>query len=394
MAGMNAEKNIYKHLMDVMERVDQLEANQKDLKLAHEKEMRKIKKEHREEIARINAKHQAEVTELKNELREVKEENRLLKEDKARRESNDHNDSSNSSLPPSTDQRPSKPKAANEYNSRTKSGRKSGSQAGHPGKAVKLEETKRLLEEKGIQPEVKEFGKPGPVWKERLVLDLPVGVKATLLRFYAAENGHVTIPKEYENEISYGNGLKNFVVYLYGQGVQSLQRTTEMIAGLTNDIIRLSEGTVSNWLERFHVAAGSAKAVIENRLLDHPVVNTDGTVMTMDGGQSYIRNFSAKKWVLYVPMRSKGHQSLSQIPFLKRFAGVLVHDHETSLYRYGIGHAECNVHLLRYLRKNTEDTQHRWSGNLAALLTEMNNLIKRLKASGATQLPAATLKRL
>ena len=401
MAGVNADKSIYKHLMDVMARVDELKAELTEEKQACKEEIQNLKQEHRKEIAKLNAKHQAEMAELKAELREVKEENwllkeenRLLKEDKARRESNDHNNSSNSSLPPSTDQRPSKPKSANKYNSRTKSGRKSGGQKGHPGKAVKLEEIKRLLEEKGIHPEIKEFGNPGSVWKERLVLDLPIGVKASLLRFYADETGHVAIPKEYENEVSYGKGLKSFAVYLYGQGVQSLQRTTEMIAGLTNDIVRLSEGTVNNWLKRFHNAAESVKKVIENRLLDHHRVNTDGTVVTMDGRQSYIRNFSTKEWVLYVPMGSKGHKSLSQIPFLQQFAGILVHDHETSLYRYGIGHAECNVHLLRYLRKNTEDTQHCWSSKLAALLTEMNNYVKRLKASGSKRIPEVTLERL
>lgn len=125
-------------------------------------------------------------------------------------------------------------------------------------------------------------------------------------------------------------------MYLYGQGVQSLQRTTELIAGLTNGIIHISEGTVSNWLERFHNAAEPEKSTIEKHLLMQRQVNTDGTVVTQDGKQSYIRNFSVKNWVLYVPMGSKGHKALSEIPFLQRFAGILMHDHETSLYRYGL----------------------------------------------------------
>ena len=53
--------------------------------------------------------------------------------------------------------------------------------------------------------------------------------------------------------------------------------------------------------------------------------------------------------VLYESMGSKGHKALSSIPFLQQYAGILVHDHETSLYSYGLDHAECNVHLLRYL---------------------------------------------
>lgn len=126
------------------------------------------------------------------------------------------------------------------------------------------------------------------------------------------------------------------MVYLYGQGVQSLQRTTELIKGLTKGVIHISEGTVCKWLERFHNAAETVKATIEKHLLVQHQVNTDGTVVTLDGKQSYIRNFSVKEWVLYVSMGSKGHKALSEIPFLKSFAGVLMHDHETSLYRYGL----------------------------------------------------------
>lgn len=35
--------------------------------------------------------------------------------------------------------------------------------------------------------------------------------------------------------------------------------------------------------------------------------------------------------------------------------------HETALYHFGTDHAECNVHLIRYLCKNTEETGHEWS---------------------------------
>ncbi|HIS31414.1 MAG TPA: hypothetical protein IAB44_07700 [Candidatus Limivivens intestinipullorum] len=35
-------------------------------------------------------------------------------------------------------------------------------------------------------------------------------------------------------------------------------------------------------------------------------------------------------------------------------------------------HVECNVHLLRFLRKNTEETGNGWSGKTIELLNEMN----------------------
>lgn len=35
----------------------------------------------------------------------------------------------------------------------------------------------------------------------------------------------------------------------------------------------------------------------------------------------------------------------------------MVHDHETALYHFGTDHSESNVHIIRYLRKNTEKSR-------------------------------------
>ncbi len=56
--------------------------------------------------------------------------------------------------------------------------------------------------------------------------------------------------------------------------------------------------------------------------------------------------------------------------------------HETALYHFGTDHAECNVHLIRYLRKTKEDTNHKWAENMIALLCEMNNARKELIRQG------------
>lgn len=41
---------------------------------------------------------------------------------------------------------------------------------------------------------------------------------------------------------------------------------------------------------------------LENRLLNQPVVNTDGTVVSVNGIQSFIRNISSWDTVIYEPL--------------------------------------------------------------------------------------------
>ena len=79
---------------------------------------------------------------LENENLALKKENQLLKDDNARLKSIINNDSSNTSLPPSTDPKGGKP--ANSYNGRKKTGRKAGGQKGHKGTTL----TKAEIEEK------------------------------------------------------------------------------------------------------------------------------------------------------------------------------------------------------------------------------------------------------
>ena len=92
----NYENGMYQQLMEIMGRLDTVE------------------KEHKQEVGELKA----EIADLKEENRLLRQEDRLLKDDNARLKSIINHDSSNTSLPPSTDQKGGKP--ANTYNGRKK----------------------------------------------------------------------------------------------------------------------------------------------------------------------------------------------------------------------------------------------------------------------------------
>ena len=116
--------------------------------------------------------------------------------------------------------------------------------------------------------------------------------------------------------------------------------------------------------------------------MNEKVVATDATNVTVDGKQCYVRNFSTFKTVVYRALKSKAISALEKLRFLEKYTGILIHDHETVLYHLGTGHGECNVHTIRYLRKNTEDTKKSWSDEMIQLLCEMNNNRKKAMESG------------
>ena len=143
--GGHYDKSVYNQLMEVMERLD------------------KAEERHRKEIYRIEHKNDEKLCGLRNEISELKgkvktlekensdlrKENQLLKDDNARLRSIINNDSSNSSLPPSSDQtgsgKPERTKSANEYNGREKTGRKAGGQKGHKGTTLTKSDIEKAI---------------------------------------------------------------------------------------------------------------------------------------------------------------------------------------------------------------------------------------------------------
>lgn len=164
-------------------------------------------------------------------------------------------------------------------------------------------------------------------------------------------------------------------------------RIADFLNAAAGDDLGLSEGSIYHFCADFGRRAEESICHLEQEQLSASVVATDATVVTVNGKQCYIRNFSTNSAVLYTAMKSKTLKAMKKVSFLKRYAGTLVYDHETALYHFGIRHGECNVHLLRYLKKNTEETENRWSGEISGMLSEINRERKRMIARGGDMFP-------
>lgn len=355
---------MYRQLMDIMGRLETVE------------------KDSKEKIDTLNDR----IDTLEKENTVLKEENRLLKEDNARLKSIINNDSSNTSRPPSTDQKGGKP--ANTFNGREKTGRKAGGQKGHAGSTL----TKSRVEEKiasgRCRHEVRTVGRAsGQDYVKKYVIDLQTEPVVTEVRIYPDKDGVIRIPPEYRSDVTYGTNVKALAVALYSEGVMSNDRIAAFLNAAGGGELELSEGSIYGFCKRFSEVSQADIRKLEDKLLDQEVVATDATTITVNGEQDYIRNFSTKDTVVYHAMDSKSTEALRGLDFLKHYAGILVHDHENALYHFGTDHAECNAHIIRYLRKNTEETGNRWSDAMITLLCEMNRKRKEFMEQGFPALP-------
>jgi hypothetical protein len=358
MGQSNYGNGLFKQLQEVMERLD-----------AVEKTLKKERKEHKEKAAQLNDR----INTMEKENGRLKAEIRVLKDDNERMKRTLNNDSSNSSLPPSSGQ---KGKKANAYNGRTKSGKKCGGQKGHSGKTLTKAEIEKRIADGELEHKVVGFGKESGRYVSKYVLDLQIIPTVTELRFYESDEGRMAIPAQYQSDVTYGPVMKAIAVDLYSEGVVSNDRISEFLKALSGNLLNPSTGSIYGFCDAFRAKSRESVRQIEEELMNAPTLYTDATVVTVNGKQAYIRNQSTEGAVLYSPMEKKDTDTLRKTGILSAFSGTLVHDHEAALYQFGTGHGECNVHLLRYLKKNTEETGNEWSSEMSALLGEMNNTRK------------------
>ena len=111
--GRNYNRSIFKHLEETLAKFDALE-----------REFNTYKQKSEQELFECRAK----IADLEAAIIQKDEQIALLRADNERLKRTLNNNSGNSSLPPSSDQKPSKP--ANAYNGRTKTGRHVGVKKG------------------------------------------------------------------------------------------------------------------------------------------------------------------------------------------------------------------------------------------------------------------------
>lgn len=370
--GGNYEKSVFNQLMEFQEKLEAMQQEQKKDRKERkrlEKEVGSLCRENaglREKVTGLEQKCQA----LEEENTALRKENRLLKDDNERMKRTLSNDSTNSSTPPS--QEPPW-KAPNSYNGRKPSRKKPGAQPGHKGRNLSKKEVEEKIREGVYEHRTETIGTPSGDYITRYRLDLAVRPVATEVRIYADSDGKYHVPSGLKAEVTYGETIQAMAAFLYSEGIVANDRICTFLNSISGDSLSISTGSVYGFCRKFAGMCSAETAAIEQGLLNAHEICTDATPVKTEGKQTYIRNFSTGDNVLYCSSEKKDLKTLEGFPVLKGFTGVFTHDHETALYHFGTGHAECNVHMARYLQKNTEETGNKWSNDMRCFLNGMDH---------------------
>ena len=385
----NYEKSVYKQLEETLKKFDivieenkQIKIEIEVLKSQHCKEIKELKSE----IVMLGIKHQFEVNVLNTKINKLTDENQKLKDII-------NKDSGNSSKPPSSDG------YKRIHNSREKSGKFVGGQKGHKGNEIKLfANPTKIIEYKKKRCKCGCHIIYSKDYRAKQAVDIEIVTKIVEHRAYngvcSGCNAKIEnkLPSKLTNIITYGNTLKSFSVMLSSEGMVSINRIKQMLYELTSGTINLSEGTIAKWNK--DLASGLAPVItqIKSDLLTSPVLHKDETGIRINKTIEWFHVLGSKTKTLYFSHAKRGNVADNEIELLPIYSGTLVHDHLKGLYSYDCKHAECNAHILRYLKSAAENKKRTWANDMIKFLVSSNNFIKELKANEAFSLSVAEIQ--
>lgn len=299
-------------------------------------------------------------------------------------------DSSNSSRPPSSDNKFKKRSKSKKSNMK----RKRGGQNGHKGSTLKIvsnpDKVVSLQSSKchcGCDLSCVESTRV----VKRQIFDI-AKIKMQTIEYaqhtkICPECKTVNKPKFPDNlnaTVQYGDNIKSFIAYLNTYQMIPYDRISEMIKDFTSH--NISKGTIFTVLQNFYNRLEDYEENIKRLLLKESVIHCDETGVNVNGKLHYTHVVCSSTLTYYMLHQKRGKEAINEMGILPYYQGIAVHDHWSPYYGYRCTHSYCNAHHLRELTFIADVEKERWAKDMHKLLTKMNKAVHIVKEKGKTAL--------
>ena len=167
--------------------------------------------------------------------------------------------------------------------------------------------------------------------------------------------------------------MKDFAYLLENEVNMSAEKIRTVLYEATGGKLNLSESLINGFCREFSLKSEKEREEIIRNIMESPAVNTDFTNANVNGESKQVLIIASPSADAYLFMarETKGHKGISGTP-VENNVGTLIHDHDTTFYRYGMKHQECMQHNLRYLTGSEENEPERgWNKKMHRLFREM-----------------------
>lgn len=264
-------------------------------------------------------------------------------------------------------------------NSREKTGRRPGGQSGHTGHSRAKQTATEIIR---LEPPQEVVEDPDFRKTKKTIKKQVVGIKVSVIVkeyqadvYYNSKTGercHGVFPPEAVQDVNYDGSIKAFLYLLNTDCCVSIDKCRSFLSDLTNGKLKISKGMINGLGKEFAKKTEREQKELFRRLLSSPVMHTDCTNARICGEGAYVFVCCTPNGeAMYFSRPKKGHEGVKGT-VTEDYQGILIHDHESTFYKYGSDHQECLAHVLRYLKGSMENEPERtWNKEMHSLIREM-----------------------
>lgn len=329
-------------------------------------------KEEKMALRQIIQNQENEIKKLSNEIQELTDQNKKLKAQLER-------DYTSSSKPSSMSANHKKIS-----NSRIKTNKKPGGQKGHehhPRKFIPATKSIHLPDPECVQKNPESYVFVKSIHKSVVNIQINVEVQEYVGNVYRLKGSNKlvksTFPEEAKDETNYGGSVKAFACLLNNYCNVSIQKTKEIIEGITNNTIQISTGKINSLTKEFSENTKENRSEIFSKLFCSSYLHTDATYIRLNGTTNYVYISANPDYVHYVLKEHKGFEGITDTP-VDGYEGVLIHDHDKTLFHYGKDHQKCLAHEIRYLQDSiNNESERNWNKTMKSFLQGLIHQMKQ-----------------
>ena len=192
-------------------------------------------------------------------------------------------------------------------------------------------------------------------------------------------------PNNVKNIINYDETIKSLLVYLNSYCNLPNQKSVELLGLLSNQKIKMSQGTVGNTMKQFGKKSDLTLSKIKKEILKQPVINEDETPISVNGKVNSAIGIFTNKLSLVEAFANRKLESFIEMGILDRYIGTVCHDHN-NIHKSFVQskQAECNFHILRYCKAEYEVHKRDSIKNFMNYLLELRDKVDEYKTQGKT----------
>ena len=192
-------------------------------------------------------------------------------------------------------------------------------------------------------------------------------------------------PENITATVSYGPNIRAYVAYLSSYQYIPVERIKELLSDILN--IDISTGTIMNMVLESNSLLANFDQVIKDSLIESELIHADETGLRVDSKNNWAHSVSNEFLSLFKLDNKRGSIAIDNIGVIPNSSGTVVHDGYQSYKKYeNVTHSLCNAHHLRELKLIYEQLNESWAKEMSDLLISALDKVTTAKNSYKSRL--------